>query len=177
MNEITNPKKDRKSYQIISPIKLLPWILAAVFMSKPVRKKKKKKRKTHEIIIISWGNSKRKTFNNDSQNKEPNLSLFLSIHRKNGQNEAFNNNYVSTDVNDVNSTYSLITCELTNHAVRAQCTVHLFVIQLHINTWYRKSFYKYLENPLRLFSLLIKYIFKEIESKTQGAAKRSLVHL
>ena len=171
MNEITNPKKDRKSYQIISPIKLLPWILAAVFMAKPVRKK----RKTHEIIIISWGNSKRKTFNNDSQSKEPKFKfIFLSIHRKNGRNEAFNNNYVSTDVN---STYSLITCKLTNHAVRAQCTVHLFVIQLHINTWYRKSFYKYLENPLRLFSLLIKYIFKEIESKTRGAAKRSLVHL
>ena len=106
--------------------------------------------------------------------RNQNLSLFLSIHRKNGQNEAFNNDYVSTDVN---STYSLIACELTNHAVRAQCTVHLFVIQLHINTWYRKSFYKYLENPLRLSSLLIKYIFKEIESKTQRAAKRSLVHL
>ena len=83
MNEITNPKKDRKSYQIISPIKLLPWILAAVFMTKPVRKKKKKKRKTHEIIITSWGNSKRKTFNNDAQNKEPKFKfIFIDTPKK-----------------------------------------------------------------------------------------------
>lgn len=144
---------------------MLPWILAAVFMAKPVRKK----RKTHEIIIISWGNSKRKTFNNDSQSKEPKFKfIFLSIHRKNGRNEAFNNNYVSTDVN---STYSLITCELTNHAVRAQCTVHLFVIQLYINTWYRKSFSKYF--PLNHYNFRL---YKAVTSIGQSRSPLTACH-